>query len=167
MSEQLPPDENLDKDKIELKLEQFVTAQAQDTETAESDPTIGVEGARKRDKIYTNLLSKFYEYYVNEKETIKRQKEKFFKCFLGLMSIIGIGGIILWALALFVFKTNNLSIIISATIDIIVAFVAIPVIIAKHLFPEKADERITEVVKALVDNDKNIRTVESQRQNGK
>ena len=147
----------------------FTSSFTHDVQAIGYDPTkvIGEEGAIERDKAYTDLLSKFSENYNAEKRQIKRQKTWFFYSVLVLLFIMGFSGILLLFLALNTPTLNNLGVVIGATVDIFATFVAIPSIIARHLFPEKIDEKIVEVVKVLLENDKDIRNAAEHRHNEK
>ena len=54
-------------------------------------------------------------------------------------------------------KENSLAIIISASVSIIGSLIALPTVIAKHLFPEKIDENMAKVLQCMIDNDRSIR----------
>lgn len=128
-----------------------------------SDPVdvIGKQGAIDRDKLYTNLLKRFSDNYEVTKEQTKRQKTAFFVVILVLLTGLLVSGIVLLFLALNNCSPCNIAIVVGASVDIISSFIAIPTIIAKHLFPEKIDNDVIKIVQLLVENDKDVReTVE-------
>ena len=128
---------------------------------------IGQEGAEKRDEKYTELLEKFLSNYSLEKALIIKQKKTFFDFILAFFSILLLSGIALLFLGLFINSQSSLAIVIGASVDILVSFIAIPTIIAKHLFPEKIDNDVIEVVKLLVGTDENVRKALERLLSGK
>lgn len=136
----------------------------------EEDPmgVIGADGARKRDKLYTKLLARFSDNYDETKKQTKWQKTTFFIVILVLLTGLLVSGIVLLYLALNNCSPCNIAIVIGASVDIIGSFIAIPTIIARHLFPEKIDNDVIKVVKLLVENDKNVREINERHiKNGK
>lgn len=130
----------------------------------EKDPmgVIGADGARKRDKLYTELLKRFSDNYADTKQQTKWQKTTFFIVILVLLTGLLVSGIVLLYLVLNNCSACNIAIVIGASVDIVGSFIAIPTIIARHLFPEKIDNDVIKVVKLLVENDKNVREINEQ-----
>ncbi len=130
----------------------------------EDDPVgvIGAEGAIERDKLYTELLKRFSDNYDDTKRQSKRQKTAFFIVILVLLTGLLVAGIVLLYLALNNCSVCNIAIVVGASVDIIGSFIAIPTIIARHLFPEKIDNDVIKVVRLLVENDKNVREINEQ-----
>lgn len=123
---------------------------------------IGEEGARERDKLYTKLLERFSDNYEETKKQTKWQKTTFFIVILVLLSGLVVSGVVLLFLALNNCSPCNIAIVVGASVDIISSFIAIPTIVAKHLFPEKIDNDVIKVVQLLVGNDKNVRELNEQ-----
>lgn len=136
------------------------------SKTIHSDPVpvIGELGAIERDKKYTELLSRFSDNYNTSKKQMKNQKTAFFVVVLVFLGILLVSGIVLLFIALFSNSVNGIAIVIGASVDIFGTFIAIPTIMAKHLFPEKIDNDVIQVVKLLVENDKDIRLAKENRQ---
>lgn len=131
-----------------------------DSATIQEDPippVIGEEGARQRDVEYTNLFRKYTSNYDADKKQSISLKKKFFWIIMVLFFFLGTSGIVLLFLGFFIKSENALAIIITATVNIFTSFIAIPTIIANHLFPKKIDQQIIKVMNLLVQNDDNIR----------
>lgn len=140
-----------------------------DDEDDIEDGVIGARGARKRDRKYTRLLDIFLSNYTSNKKQMYLQKRVFFYSVLALFGVLVISGVGILFFVLFnkeIAANTALAAIIGASIDILGSFIAIPLVIAKHLFPEKVDNDIIDVVKLLVENDSNIRDV-VEKHNGK
>lgn len=123
---------------------------------------IGEGGAIDRDGRYTELLETYLLEYETSKNLMYAQKRVFFYTILTFLGILIISGVAILFFALFREGLDDgtaLAAIIGASVDILVSFIAIPLVIAKHLFPEKVDNDIIDVVKLLVENDNNIRDV--------
>lgn len=120
-------------------------------------PVIGEEGAKQRDSEYTNLFRKYTTNYDLDKKQSLRLKSNFFWIIMISFIVLGISGIVLLFLGFFIESKNALAIIITAAVNILTSFIAIPTIIARNLFPEEADEQIVKVTNLLVENDDNIR----------
>ncbi len=129
------------------------------------DGVIGEKGAKDRDEKYTKLLEIYSEKYSTDKDVVNYQKKTFFNLTLSLFVILLAAGITLLFLALFFYTKSSVAVVIGASVDILVAFIAIPTVIAKHLFPEKMDNGIIEVVKLLVQNDEHVRELKEQHKN--
>lgn len=159
--------ESLESDRQEVV--DLFASNVHDVQKIKHDPmkVIGEDGAIERDEAYTELLLKFSDNYNAEKKQIRRQKGWFFYPVLIFLLVMGISGIVLLFLALYNTTLNNTAVVIGATVDIFTSFVAIPSIIARHLFPEKIDEKIVDVVKVLLENDRDIRNAAEQRHNEK
>ncbi len=130
------------------------------------DPTfvIGEEGAQERDKHYTILLDYFVSNYDNEKKQTIQLKKYFFGVVLVLLALMGLAGIAILIIALFVDSSSSLPIIIGASVDILAAFITIPTIIARNLFPNKLDKQIISVTKLLIENDEHIRKAKKKKE---
>lgn len=128
---------------------------------------IGAVGARVRDRLYTELLKRFSDNYAETKTQTRWQKTTFFIVILILLAGLLVSGIVLLFLSLNNCSACNIAIVIGASVDIIGSFIAIPTVIAKHLFPEKIDNDVIKVVKLLVENDKNVREITEQHNNKK
>ena len=154
----MPKEDTENERKAEQELENLIKSKPA-SRKIKRDPVeiIGEKGARDRDKIYTALLTKFSNHYDDTKKQAKNQKTIFFIVILFLLSGLLISGILLLYLALFNCSVNNIAVVIGASVDIFGSFIAIPTIIAKHLFPEKIDNDVIKVVQLLVENDKNVR----------
>ena len=122
------------------------------------DGVIGEEGAKERDGKYTKLLVTYSEKYAEDKSIVNNQKKTFFKAVLAMFIILLLAGIAILFLALFFDKQSSIAVVIGASVDI-------PTIIAKHLFPEKMDNGIIEVVKLLVQNDEHVREIKEKHFN--
>lgn len=129
------------------------------------DGVIGEEGAKERDGKYTKLLVTYSEKYAEDKSIVNNQKKTFFKAVLAMFIILLLAGIAILFLALFFDKQSSIAVVIGASVDILGTFIAIPTIIAKHLFPEKMDNGIIEVVKLLVQNDEHVREIKEKHFN--
>lgn len=127
------------------------------------EPVLGEKGATERDYHYTRLLGLFLKNYNTEKQQTLIHKQWFLKAVIAVFVLIGVSGIVLLFLALFVDSSNGVAVIIGACVEIFSAFIAIPIIIAKNLFPEKLDTEVIEIVKVLIDNDKDIRGAKEHR----
>lgn len=139
-----------------------ISDDSQSVNSEEEASVIGEEGAIARDKLYTELLTKFSDNYDLTKKQSKTQKTVFFSVVLVFLGILLITGIVILFIALFNCSICNVAVVIGASVDILGAFIAIPTIIAKHLFPEKIDNDVIEVVKQLVRNDKHIRELKEK-----
>ncbi len=121
---------------------------------------IGVVGAQKRDKLYSLLLSD----YITELKTDKliNRKLKYFTFiimmlvfslltvglvgFVAFLSIKGVGN-----------DTADIVLSVSCFASIITAFVGLPSIITKHLFPEKSENDTVKIMRELIKNDIAVR----------
>ncbi len=161
-----PTEENSSSNKNELELEKLILELDKSKKNSTSkarkikqDPTaaLGGEEVNKRNEKYTDLLGKFANNYENTKKQTLWQKAWFFWIilifFLGTLT----SGIVLLFLALFNDNSSSIAVVIGASVEIFGSFIAIPLIIAKNLFPEKFDNDVIEIVKLLVKNDKDIR----------
>ena len=122
-----------------------------------TDVVIGIEGAKDRDKKYTSLLHAYLLNYKLDKYQIKRQKKRFFTLVFTIIGILLFIEILAIILCIFFGKEKSLAIIISASVSIIGSLIALPTVIAKHLFPEKIDENMAKVLQCMIDNDRSIR----------
>lgn len=129
------------------------------------DGVIGAKGAEERDNLYTELLTHFSENYVASKEQSTKQKTAYFIVTLIFLGILLGSGIAILFIAMFNYSIYNIAVVIGASLDILGTFIAIPTIIAKNLFPEKIDNDVIEVVKLLVENDKNVREAQEKHDN--
>ena len=145
------------------ELEKIIQETIENPIDSDPVPIIGESGAIARDREYTLLLEKFLINYTKEKKQTLIQKSLFFGIIVAFLSLLGVAGIVLLFLSLYSDSVNTLPVIIGACVDIFGSFIAIPTIIAKHLFPEKIDEKIIDVVTVLVDNDKHVRAARENR----
>lgn len=126
---------------------------------------IGEEGAEERDKLYTKLLERFSDNYHTTKKQTKTHKGWFLGIILTLLILLLAGGVTLLFFCLFYDTRSSIAVVIGASVEIFGSFIAIPTIIAKHLFPEKIDNDVIEIVKLLVENDKDIRNTKERHNN--
>ncbi len=131
---------------------------------AERLPTIGVDGAKKRDEKYTGLLAQYIKNYEDNKQEIKEYRERYFNLSVLIFVILVLFGISL-IVALFCIDfgiVGNIIGAITALVSIIGSMLTIPITITKHLFPQELDHEIVDIVKCMIENDCEIRRIESK-----
>lgn len=134
---------------------------------AKNDMTviIGEKGAIDRDPQYTLLLKNYineYEKNSADKRDMKKKIFFFLKIFFPLLTLACIAAI---AYSLFapVALIEKITFVSTSLITFISSFIVIPLTITKHLFPENIDNQIVEVVKNMIENDKEIRKCVNER----
>lgn len=114
----------------------------------------------KRDYLYSKLLANYIEAYDK-----KSQHNKVYKAiFFGVILFIFIGLIVTSVVILFLIARKSttsvadVALVVSGIAGIISAIIALPKIIAEHLFPTNEDENMIDMVKSMQQNDSSIRS---------
>ncbi len=117
---------------------------------------------KAREKTYTNLTEDFE---INYRETHKQKrtlKSIFFWFIMPLYAIIILGSMFAIIASLF-FEGNQIEIVLGATGSIIASVIAIPMIIAKYLFPTDEDKDMTSMINKMQNYDNGIRKFENSK----
>lgn len=116
-------------------------------------------GLTQRDQLYTALLNAYVkDYDVRHKSN--RGYKKIFFWFVILIFACTITGSVITLITLAARGMENPSVIavaLSAFGTILSALIIIPKIIAKYLFPANEDDKVTEMVKTMQENDSKTR----------
>lgn len=126
--------------------------------------TIGREGAEERDDKYTDLMELYIANYDDNKREIKEYRKKYFTVSIAVLVSLAILGLVLIVSLFFVDFGTVGSIIaaITAFASIVGSMLAIPITITKHLFPQELDHEIVDIVKCMIENDCEIRRIDSK-----
>lgn len=166
-------DEIIDDIPFDSAEEQVTAEQAKMKETLpgtllhdETTQTIGRHGAEVRDQLYTQLFSQYVHQYEEGNEKTRELREKYLHAI-----VVGLIVLAVMCMAVIVFGfvfvdrvsfEKILSITIPTLSSALTAVVAIPTVIAKHLFPPEKDHEIVEIVKSMIANDCEIRKIDSR-----
>ncbi len=121
---------------------------------------IGVVGAQKRDKLYSLLLADYITNLKTDKLINRKLKYFTFIIMMIVFSLLTVG------LIVFVFflllkgvgnDTADIILSVSCFATIITAFIGLPAIITKHLFPEKNENDTVKIMRELIKNDIAVR----------
>lgn len=127
-------------------------------ETKDITPeVVGLKGALERDATYTEILQAYLENYKEDKKVVSCQKKAFFWLVIVLFGLVFLLTSIAIILCIFYENNNSLAIIVSSAVALIGSIIALPTIIAKHLFPDTIDDQIVTVVNFMLNNDCSIR----------
>lgn len=146
--------------------EPFTDNLSDDTEMFDAASKYGKQ-YDKRDYLYSKLLANYIESYDKKSEHNKVYKGIFFSVIL----FIFIGLIVTSVVILFLIARKSttsvadVALVISGIAGIISAIIALPKIIAEHLFPTKEDENMIDMVKSMQQNDSNIRSSQHDEKN--
>jgi multisubunit Na+/H+ antiporter MnhF subunit len=127
--------------------------------------TIGSDGARNRDELYTVLFRNYIEYTGSDVLSARKMKGNAFKIMFGTFCAIIIFAIC-FLVYLFIEGVGNTTadIVLAATAlaSLVTSFISLPTIITKHLFPENANNDTVEIMKALIINDCEVRKAQNE-----
>lgn len=125
---------------------------------------IGADGAEQRDEKYTDMLARYIQNYEDNKKEIKEYRAKYFAFSLAVLIVLLLLGAALIISLFFVDfgMVGSIVAAIAAFASIISALLVIPVTITKHLFPQELDHEIVDIVKCMIENDCEIRRIESK-----
>lgn len=115
----------------------------------------------ERNVLYTELLRNYIASYEDKDNEKRRYKKVFFWVTIVILCLIVVACLVFIGIIIVVGKDNYTEIgaIIGSVIGIITALIAIPKIIAEHLFPVNEESNMIDMVKNMQDNDSNIRNV--------
>lgn len=115
----------------------------------------------ERNVLYTELLRNYIASYEDKDNEKRRYKKVFFWVTIVILCLIVVACLVFIGIVIVVGKDNYTEIgaIIGSVIGIITALIAIPKIIAEHLFPVNEESNMIDMVKNMQDNDSNIRNV--------
>ena len=143
-----------------------------DTRAIEAkDTTLNIaveQQQRERDKeydernvLYTELLRNYIASYEDKDGEKRKYKKVFFWVTIVILILIVVACLFFIWIIIVVGKDNYTEIgaIIGSVVGIITALIAIPKIIAEHLFPVNEESNMIDMVKNMQDNDSNIRNV--------
>jgi hypothetical protein len=115
----------------------------------------------KRNRLYTQLLETYIDYYRKKEKHKGIYKCIFFIVTIFLFVVITVGSITSMVL-LSIYGDGslaNVGIAIANIVTIISTIIVLPKIIAEHLFPTNEAENMLEMVKNMQYNDSNIRNI--------
>ena len=114
---------------------------------------------RERNKQYTRYIAEYTNHYSQKARLSYRQKKTFFGFSLVMAGAIITAGVV--AIVALAFRENftveSLIGIVTAFAGVITAALALPSIIAGHLFPQSEDDKSAEVFGKMVDGDMQLR----------
>lgn len=115
----------------------------------------------ERNVLYTELLRNYIASYEDKDNEKRKYKKVFFWVTIVILCLIVAACLGFIGIIVVVGKDNYTEIgaIIGSVIGIITALIAIPKIIAEHLFPVNEESNMIDMVKNMQDNDSNIRNV--------
>ena len=152
---------------IELPAEQTKDLESQVVHLEGSlPPVVGLDGARARDIKYTVLLDKYVEQFPKDHDFYYCMKKSFFWVVLVTFVVLIFGSVALLIVAATrpnMELENVIIYAVSAMGSIISSIIVIPQIIAKHLFPEKRENEILDLIKTLISDDCEIRKANEER----
>jgi hypothetical protein len=122
-----------------------------------SSEVVGLKGALDRDTKYTEILQAYLDHYKSDKEVANFQKKSFYWIVITLFGIVLLLSLVCIVLCIFFENENSLAVIISSGVSLLGSIIALPMTIAKHLFPASTDDQIVKVVNFMLDNDRSIR----------
>lgn len=115
----------------------------------------------ERNILYTVLLKSYIASYEEKDKEKRKYKKVFFYVAIGILCLIIIACLLLIGMVIGKEKGNyaDIGAVAGSVVGIITALIAIPKVIAEHLFPVNEESNMIDMVKNMQDNDSNIRNV--------
>ncbi len=113
----------------------------------------------RRNKVYSEITQEYLNAYSNNQNYKSKMKVAFFSIIMVLMCILTIGCIA----SIIIVACNNsfnldfITVCVTSGVTIISSLIAIPLIIAKYLFPLNEDQNLNNMIRAMMVNDNYLR----------
>lgn len=124
---------------------------------------------RQRDGLYTELLQEYLNSYKSKMQCKQKMKTIFFYITIGaFIFIIGLFIFVLVKASLEGLSSNaDIVTVLGSVAGVLSALIAIPRIIAVHLFPTDEETNHVLMIKNMQQNDSRIRDIKSKKSNSK
>ena len=120
----------------------------------------------KKEKLYTTILEDVEENYKETHKQKRKLKKYFFWTVLTGYLVTIFGSLIAIIISL-INMSNVLAMIVGGVASIISSIIAIPIVIAKYLFPQDEDKDLTSIINKMQNYDNNKRKIESENNKDK
>jgi len=144
----------------------FETAYDNDSLFNETDPK-QTRQQRLRDEETTRLYRQFVDSHEEKQKFARNKKNVIFWFCIVWVSLFTLACVVLSFYTIFYSpkSVNDIIMLISAIVPMVAAIVGTLNIVAKHVFPEDEEKNITEIVKAINDNDLKDKTENLKQEN--